>query len=248
MDGNIAYMSLQNVQYPLMQITDYSSLVSYNGSAMQQVSEQSGWITPSYVSDLGTDVLHIHGWQGTTGIDILMDNYEAYFKKYQYRSGFNGIWIYDIDHNELGCVGGLPSGESNSAKWYMGVYCKDDYAWFIVVQQGANNKTRVLSNGGNNAFGKKLYTIFHSGVPANGGGAGSGYIGNSLLSNKKMVGYNVPTSSAEGTKTESVNEASATPVSGKPKSGNGFARIKYLRPKPSGGETEDPLGRFRILY
>jgi len=61
------------------------------------------------------------------------------------------------------------------------------------------------------------------------GGAGSGYIGNSLLSNKKMVGYNVPTSSAESTKTESVDEASEDPVSGKPKIGNGFARIKYIR-------------------
>lgn len=61
------------------------------------------------------------------------------------------------------------------------------------------------------------------------GGAGSGYIGNSLLSNKKMVGYNVPTSSAEETKTESVSEASENPVSGKPKIGNGFARIKFLR-------------------
>ena len=60
-------------------------------------------------------------------------------------------------------------------------------------------------------------------------GAGSGYIGNSLLSNKKMVGYNVPTSDAEGTKTESINEVSENPVSGKPKSGNGFARIKFLR-------------------
>ena len=61
------------------------------------------------------------------------------------------------------------------------------------------------------------------------GGAGSGYIGNSLLSNKKMVGYNVPTSSAESTKTESVNEASENPVANKPKIGNGHARIKFLR-------------------
>ena len=65
--------------------------------------------------------------------------------------------------------------------------------------------------------------------PKKSGGAGSGYIGNSLLSNKKMVGFNVPTSSAEGTKTESVNEASENPVSGKPKIGNGFARIKFIR-------------------
>lgn len=67
-----------------------------------------------------------------------------------------------------------------------------------------------------------------------GGGAGSGYIGNSLLSNKKMVGYNVPISSTEGTKTESINEVSAIPVSDKPKAGNGHARIKFLRvPEPS---------------
>ena len=65
------------------------------------------------------------------------------------------------------------------------------------------------------------------------GGAGSGYIGNSLLSNKKMVGYNVPTSSAESTKTESVNEANESPVSGLPKIGNGHARIKLLREFPS---------------
>ena len=61
------------------------------------------------------------------------------------------------------------------------------------------------------------------------GGAGSGYIGNSLVSNKKMVGYNVPTSEAESTKTESVNEASESPVSGKPKIGNGYAKIKLVR-------------------
>ena len=61
-----------------------------------------------------------------------------------------------------------------------------------------------------------------------GGGAGSGYIGNSLLSNKKMVGYNVPTSSATDTKTESVNVFDSNYVANKPKAGNGHARIKYL--------------------
>ena len=62
-----------------------------------------------------------------------------------------------------------------------------------------------------------------------GGGAGSGYIGNSLVSNKKMVGYNVPTSSAEATKTESVSVYSATKEANKPKAGNGFARVKFVR-------------------
>ena len=66
-----------------------------------------------------------------------------------------------------------------------------------------------------------------------GGGAGSGYIGNQLLSNKKMVGYNVPTSSAESTKTESVEDARSTATSGKPKIGNGHARITFLRENTS---------------
>lgn len=75
--------------------------------------------------------------------------------------------------------------------------------------------------------GRDLYDLLVG--TSNSGGAGSGYIGNSLVSNKKMVGYNVPTSSAESTKTESVNEASESPVSGKPKIGNGYAKIKFLR-------------------
>ena len=76
---------------------------------------------------------------------------------------------------------------------------------------------------------KFLDEIFSLCFTSPSGGAGSGYIGNSLVSNKKMVGYNVPTSSAESTKTESVNEASESPVSGKPKIGNGYAKIKLLR-------------------
>lgn len=65
------------------------------------------------------------------------------------------------------------------------------------------------------------------------GGAGSGYIGNSLLSNKKMVGYNVPTSSDEATKTESVNVFSSIPEVDKPKAGNGYARIRFLGESPT---------------
>lgn len=61
------------------------------------------------------------------------------------------------------------------------------------------------------------------------GGAGSGYIGNSLVSNKKMVGYNVPTSDAINTKTESVQVYSPAPLANMPKMGDGFARIKFLR-------------------
>lgn len=85
-----------------------------------------------------------------------------------------------------------------------------------------------FGQGESSGGGSGLYGGYKS---ANGdsGGAGSGYIGNSLLSNKKMVGYNVPTSSAEGTKTESVNTYSAEATANTPKSGNGHARITWLR-------------------
>ena len=65
--------------------------------------------------------------------------------------------------------------------------------------------------------------------PKLGGGAGSGYIGDHGLVNKKMVGFNVMTSDDPDTKTESVEEAYELPIAGKPKIGNGFCRIKFLR-------------------
>ena len=60
---------------------------------------------------------------------------------------------------------------------------------------------------------------------------GSGYIGNSSLINKHMIGYNVEESSEESTKTisvSSINDVSETPQSDKVKIGNGFARISFI--------------------
>lgn len=74
--------------------------------------------------------------------------------------------------------------------------------------------------------------ILHNVIPLDynrGGGAGSGYIGDADLFNKKMVGFNVMTSDDPDTKTESVEEAYELPIAGKPKIGNGFCRIKFLR-------------------
>lgn len=65
------------------------------------------------------------------------------------------------------------------------------------------------------------------------GGAGSGYIGNSSLvsytAQKKMVGYDVPTSSSATTKTESIEAYDINPEANTPKSGNGHVRIKFLK-------------------
>ena len=62
----------------------------------------------------------------------------------------------------------------------------------------------------------------------NGAGGGSGYIGNSLLTNKAMYCYNCEESSVENTKTISTTCAEETPTSNCAKKGNGYARITYI--------------------
>ncbi len=61
-----------------------------------------------------------------------------------------------------------------------------------------------------------------------GAGGGSGYIGNSILKNKHMAGYNVSTSTEEGTKTISVTNSSNSPISDYAKEGNGYAKITLI--------------------
>ena len=59
------------------------------------------------------------------------------------------------------------------------------------------------------------------------GAGGSGYIGNELLSNKKMVCYNCSTSTAVNTKTESNTCANSIATENCSKSNNGYARITF---------------------
>ena len=61
-----------------------------------------------------------------------------------------------------------------------------------------------------------------------GGGGGSGYIDNSLLTEKSMYCYNCQESSEESTKTISTTCTSATPTANCAKQGNGYARITLV--------------------
>ena len=124
--------------------------------------------------------------------------------------GGGGLIVGETDYSGKE-AGGISGSGDNSADQSTG------YAF------GQGESADGVSGGGSGLYGG------YKGTSSKSGGAGSGYIGNSLVSNKKMVGYNVPTSSAESTKTESVEDASENPVSGKPKIGNGYAKIKFLR-------------------
>ena len=60
------------------------------------------------------------------------------------------------------------------------------------------------------------------------GAGGSGYIGNSLLTQKSMYCYNCEESSEESTKTISTSCTSVTPTENCAKQGNGYARITLI--------------------
>lgn len=186
------------------------------------------WIDGEYTYDFGAFTL-IHKVQSSNNnewITVKRKSDNATLVSWQANNGsgrrnLESYISFAVDRDsELGYIflGSCQTISYNSNKWQ------------YYIGSGS-----LMSGGGTN----DLYNVLlESSIPPNGGGAGSGYIGNSLVSNKKMVGYNVPTSSAESTKTESVNEASADPVSGKPKSGNGFARIKFLREVDISNMTE----------
>lgn len=231
-------IDINNITYPLAQLSDYSFIRS---------TEDFRWVykdgsaTQQYISSAGTDFIPILKPYPTTFGESAYKSFSNYRAKFEYWSYRNqsgpqdlriGIRI-DDEENTILSSGGWGYDDSY-LRLYVSIVLDDanecGYIVYSYYVQGEHSEQYadgygMSINGGNSTSGRIIYDIFGY----NGGGAGSGYIGNSLLSNKKMVGYNVPTSSAEGTKTESVNEASATPVSGKPKSGNGFVRIKFLR-------------------
>ena len=61
------------------------------------------------------------------------------------------------------------------------------------------------------------------------GAGGSGYIGNSLLTDKFMYCYNCDISDVESTKTYTTTCAEETPTENCAKIGNGFARISFYK-------------------
>lgn len=225
----LEHFSLENTQYDFMTFSDLSFLVDnpYYGT---NVGSQD-----SRVSSYGTNICQIH--LSDSSYIHAMDGTSAIFHKelstsYSGYTNFN-LWLNKIDTVDLSTIvisNGMLTSEvsSRDVRWAVILDDSEKLGW--VVSRHTDGNCYVC--GGDNNTGGLIYYAFMYGVISASGGAGSGYIGNSLLSNKKMVGYNVPISSSESTKTESTNEYSESPVSGKPKAGNGFARIKLLNEAP----------------
>ena len=103
-----------------------------------------------------------------------------------------------------------------------------DSAWCNAGSFGLGGSGKAGNNGG--AGGGGLYGggSGTGGDCYGGGGGGSGYIGNSLLSNKYMYCYNCTTSDVESTKTYTTSNVSDTPTSDYTKSGNGAVKITIM--------------------
>ena len=88
-----------------------------------------------------------------------------------------------------------------------------------------NSKISFTGSGG----GSGLYGGGRGFYNSSGGGGGSGYVGNTLLSEKAMYCYNCEESTEESTKTISTTCVSETPTENCAKSGNGYARITLIK-------------------
>ena len=168
-------------------------------------------------------------------------------------SGGGGGDIYTFDSDEVvhggsgggivGTDGGILSrftnyhgtGGSQSAGGYDYVDSTNNATF------GAGSNLNEAGYGGNGGGGG-----FYGGGGTNrahsGGGGGSGYIGNSLLTNKSMYCYNCKESSEESTKTVSTTCTSQTPTENCAKQGNGYARVTLVKAdKPIKKYTESIL-------
>ena len=85
---------------------------------------------------------------------------------------------------------------------------------------GGGSLSNNASGGGGGLYGGG--TGYHYG---SGAGGGSGYIGNSILTDKYMYCYNCTTSDVESTKTYTTTCAEETPTENCAKKGNGYVRI-----------------------
>ena len=163
-------------------------------------------------------------------------------------SGGGGGSNYDTDFlltDGIGGSGGGIIGNSGTSPVYNNNLLNGAFATGGTQNSfgiGANSPN-VMMHGKNGAFGLGGDSATNSGAGGGGfygggggakanddssGAGGSGYIGNSLLTNKVMYCYNCEESNEESTKTISTTCNEETPTSYCAKKGNGYARITLV--------------------
>lgn len=100
--------------------------------------------------------------------------------------------------------------------------------WCNVGSFGKGGSYKKGNNGGAGGAGFYGGGSSTGGDHYGGGGGGSGYIGNTLLTNKSMYCYNCTESSDTATKTISTTCANGSATENCAKKGNGYAKITYI--------------------
>ena len=127
-----------------------------------------------------------------------------------------------VDAVPLGSIPASGGGAAGSNPQYGGQA--------ITGKSGTQSTGYAFGQGAAPGGGGGLYGGYGAEEGVSPAGAGSGYIGNTLLTNKKMYGYGVAKNTSESTYTISKSNHSIAAIEKKPKAGNGYARITYLRP------------------
>ena len=139
-------------------------------------------------------------------------------------------------HSSVGHGGGV-SGTSSSSRnqeYFVDGATQTTGYKFGIGQDAINQKiynsvgAEGRGGGGGGFYGGLTYTGDEHDYDDASGSGGSGYIGNSLLTNKVMYCYSCEESNEESTKTVSTTCAEETPTSNCAKKGNGYARITYI--------------------
>ena len=155
-----------------------------------------------------------------TGLLSTLENYKTNILIVS--GGGGGHYIDDVSGNAGGYIGGSSSERIGFITATGGTQTEGGGGSFPgTFGTGGGCDGNNCSGGGGGFYGG-------GGTNAISGGGGSGYIGNSLLTNKAMYCYNCEESSEESTKTISTTCAEETPTVNCAKKGNGYARITYI--------------------
>ena len=148
--------------------------------------------------------------------------------------GYGGGYVGGDGAQDNQGWGTYGSGGTQSAGGYS--YCDDSscsgwgtiYPTITYLKKGMFGKGADSSEGTPSTGGGGGWYGGGGAIHVQSSGGGSGYIGNSLLTNKAMYCYNCEESLEESTKTISTTCAKETPTANCAKKGNGYARITYI--------------------
>ena len=165
-----------------------------------------------------SSVLIVAGGSAGNGLTVHSDYFSKY--KFSYGGGF------------IGGVGGMTKdGNSNDYTIFNAATQNNGYTFGLGQSTDditGNYNQEAPGAGGGWYGGLALTNTVAATFPYSYAGGGSGYIGNSLLTDKTMYCYNCTESSEESTKTVSTTCAEETPTENCAKKGNGYARITYI--------------------